>query len=96
MATNSEKVYLVWSNEHGAWWGHNQCGYNAHVKDAGRYSLEEAIRCCDRRSWGGNWRVPPELPIHVDAANALERVETLPTTPSPDPPEQLEELDPDE
>ena len=34
--------FLIWSMEHGSWWGPNSIGYTPHKKDAGRYSLEEA------------------------------------------------------
>jgi len=40
--------YLVWSNEHLAWWGPGQHGYSRGLNDAGRYSRAEAIDICSR------------------------------------------------
>jgi len=34
--------YLIWSIEHGAWWGPNHRGYTQDVRQAGRYSFEVA------------------------------------------------------
>jgi hypothetical protein len=36
--------FLIWSNEHGAWWGPNGCGYTKRREEAGRYVLFEALR----------------------------------------------------
>lgn len=35
--------WLIWSNEHRAWWAANQCGYTPSRKTAGRYSFAEAL-----------------------------------------------------
>jgi len=35
--------YLIWSNQHRAWWGPNGCGYTTDHAGAGRYSREDAI-----------------------------------------------------
>ena len=45
----SAPTWLVWSNEHGAWWGPNQCHYYTDISAAGRYTLEEAIRITGMR-----------------------------------------------
>jgi hypothetical protein len=37
-----EAGWLIWSNDHGTWWGPNRGGYTRVVKDAGRYTLAEA------------------------------------------------------
>jgi hypothetical protein len=34
--------YLIWSIEHGAWWGPNRTGYTQDIAAAGRYSFEMA------------------------------------------------------
>lgn len=39
-------AYLVWSHEHGAWWGPARQGYKVRLSEAGRYSHEEALRIC--------------------------------------------------
>lgn len=40
------KVWLVWSNEHQAWWRAGDHGYTIKVHEAGRYTLEDAIERC--------------------------------------------------
>lgn len=37
------KDFMIWSIEHGAWWGPNHAGYVSDPKEAGRYSFDEAI-----------------------------------------------------
>lgn len=37
------KDFLIWSIEHGAWWRAEHGGYTEDVKEAGRYSFDEAI-----------------------------------------------------
>lgn len=40
------KQFLIWSNEHGAWWRANSCGYTTAVAGAGVYTKEEAEKIC--------------------------------------------------
>ena len=41
----SDKVeYLIWSGEHNAYWMPDASGYSCRIRDAGRYSLEDAKR----------------------------------------------------
>lgn len=56
----SGAVWLVWSNEHSAWWGPNASGYYTDIEAAGRYDLNGALRCCASRSRGS---VPPEIMV---------------------------------
>lgn len=61
------EVYLVWSNEHRAWWRPNRMGYTNSTKAAGRYSRQEALEIS---RWGRDgWRqhdvLPDELPIRL-------------------------------
>ena len=57
--------YLIWSNEHRAWWRPNSRGYTLQLEKAGRYSRDEALKHCRVRD-----QVPgepmPELPIRED------------------------------
>lgn len=65
-------AYLIWSNEHRAWWRPNSAGYTIQVADAGRYSLGEALSIC--RTARDGWRhgeVPPEVPIREEDALTL-------------------------
>ena len=36
--------FLIWSEEHQAWWRANSCGYTTSIRQAGRYPEEEAKR----------------------------------------------------
>lgn len=59
-------VYLIWSNEHQAWWGPDRCGYVRAVTQAGRYSRSEAIEICKRAIPGtaAGIGMLPEIPVH--------------------------------
>ena len=41
-----KNTWLIWSNEHDAWWGPNSNGDIGSRADAGRYTLEEATEIC--------------------------------------------------
>jgi predicted phosphohydrolase len=57
--------YLVWSNQHRAWWRPNSHGYTDNVKRAGIYSRAEAISISfrGRDGWDSPKGVPDELAI---------------------------------
>ena len=38
--------FLVWSNEHHAWWGPQERGYFFNIEQAGRYTHDEADEIC--------------------------------------------------
>lgn len=60
-------AYLIWSNEHRAWWGPNRSGYVARVEDAGRYSYEQAIDICIAAMPGMAYLgMLPELPVRLE------------------------------
>lgn len=51
MTTATEnRVWLVWSNEHSAWWRADAAGYTYKVAEAGRYTEADAIRHCQSRT----------------------------------------------
>lgn len=56
--------YLIWSNEHHAWWRPESRGYTLDVDGAGRYTREETISICAhaRDGWGSK-SVPSEIPV---------------------------------
>ena len=67
------KVWLVWSNEHQAWWGPNRSGYFIDINSAGRYTLAEAVSCAETRSPA---EIPPEVVVpapEIIRALLLER-----------------------
>lgn len=39
--------WLIWSDEHGAWWAPDKAGYTRDLERAGRYSLAEATEICE-------------------------------------------------
>ena len=56
--------YVVWSNEHSAWWGPNRAGYTTHLSVAGRYTREQALKICVGARGGREFnRNPSEVPI---------------------------------
>ncbi len=65
----SMPLWIVWSNEHIAWWGPNQRGYYVDIKSAGRYDYKTALEICGLRepwSWSDDkWpeKNPPEIPV---------------------------------
>jgi hypothetical protein len=59
-----EREWLIWSNEHRAWWEPDRCGYTENVAEAGRYTLIEARAICTQRSWVDARHMPPETMIH--------------------------------
>jgi len=58
LAALLSKGWLVWSNEHSAWWNPERLGYTQRMELAGRYSLKEAEACAEMRSRDV---VPPEV-----------------------------------
>jgi len=69
----SEPRYLIWSNEHRAWWRDNRCGYTTRLAEAGFYTREDALAICTDAH--GGWRLnepPPEIMVlGVDAHEVL-------------------------
>lgn len=59
------EIYLIWSNEHNAWWRPNRNSYTTDISKAGRYSLEMAIEICNGANygWDTDREIPNELPI---------------------------------
>lgn len=57
--------YLIWSNEHRAWWRPNARGYTTFIESAGRYSRDEAIKHSSARDQHRGEPMP-ELPVRED------------------------------
>lgn len=69
-----EGKYLIWSNEHRAWWGPDHRGYVKGVWSAGTYSRDEALAVC-RSALGtaGHLGILAEIPVRLaDVATFLE------------------------
>lgn len=64
--------YLIWSNEHRAWWAPNRCGYTTDVHAAGRYDRDEAISIASHAR-GGWERSRNPYEIAIPEADALEQ-----------------------
>lgn len=62
LASQTAATWLVWSHYHGAWWGANSSGYYTDIDSAGRYTLEDAIANCKKRS-PGEHGIPMEFPV---------------------------------
>lgn len=63
-ADDATAAYLIWSNEHEAWWGPGGYGYTLDIKYAGRYGREYAIQICKRALYGRHKGLSyPELAI---------------------------------
>jgi hypothetical protein len=64
--------YLVWSNEHMAWWGSRRVGYVESLRKAGRYTYEEAMDICVGAAPGAHLIGSlPELPVRESDAVTL-------------------------
>ena len=69
--------YLIWSNEHGAWWRNAGRGYTLDVALAGLYPRDEAINICVQAR--GGWvegKAPPEIPVAFFDAREIERLDS--------------------
>jgi len=42
MSESPFRPFLIWSQEHGAWWKPGRMGYTRSIREAGRYSLAAA------------------------------------------------------
>lgn len=60
-------TYLIWSNEHQAWWGPGRCGYVRGLTQAGRYTRAEALKICKNAVPGtaADLGMLPEIPVHA-------------------------------
>lgn len=64
------RKFLIWSEEHGAWWAPDRWGYTHSIIKAGRYTAEQAINICAHANVGGFNEiaipVPEGVPERVD------------------------------
>jgi hypothetical protein len=59
--------YLVWSNEHMAWWRPDSMGYTRNIANAGTYARSDAMEISQKASSHIDWtrQTPNELPVRV-------------------------------
>lgn len=69
--TEEDPIWLVWSNEHAAWWRPNWRGYTCIIKDAGRYPKRVADQICREANYGG--RVNEVTVLAPEALEAMMR-----------------------
>lgn len=65
MTPDKDQRWMIWSNEHGAWWRRNSHGYTRKVEEAGLYGYDEAKSICFPPSFRGrdtDWP-PPEIMV---------------------------------
>ena len=63
----AEGLYLIWSNEHRAWWAPEECGYVHRVSQAGRYGRGHALAICQRAlGTAGHLKMLAEIQIRVE------------------------------
>lgn len=58
-------LYLIWSNEHRAWWRPDSFGYSPDIRGAGVYSRNEARDICDKATF--DWtHAPNEIVVRME------------------------------
>jgi len=81
----TEPMYLIWSNNNGAWWGPGGHGYRGlDLWHAGRFTREDAIGRCAIRHWPSTPKAtpPPEIlipaPENGGATFTAEQLRAMP------------------
>lgn len=66
--TQQLNEYLIWSNEHNAWWRPNSRGYAVDSTAAGIYSFNEARGICwkGRDGWTKSDVTPDEIMVPLE------------------------------
>ena len=71
---SDDDTYLVWSNEHQAWWGPGFNGYSRKLSQAGRYSRADALGICVRAMPGQADResMLAEIPVRLEDVQEMQ------------------------
>ena len=60
-------MYLIWSNEHTAWWKPRRYGYTNDRSEAGRFALDEALEIVTQANcWTSDSLRPQEAMVPED------------------------------
>lgn len=62
MDIKKDEVWVIWSNEHEAFWRPDSAGYCCDIKGAGRYSFQEAFEICNGANYPSGEHGYPENP----------------------------------
>ena len=67
--------FLIWSEEHGAWWGADHRGYTRSMCQAGLYTRKEARTICHGANMGGRLfnEVAMRAPRTLDSLKAIPK-----------------------
>lgn len=64
--------YVIWSNEHRAWWGPERRGYVTNLAEAGIYGRDEANLIARNAKFGSAPGMPNEIALPVADAEAQQ------------------------
>jgi hypothetical protein len=56
----NKPAWLLWSNDHRAWHRPDACGYTQVLKDAGRFTLERALKVCRANDYRAGSSLDPD------------------------------------
>jgi hypothetical protein len=70
----TDDTYLIWSAEHGAWWGPGRNGYVRRLSDAGHYPRRVAIDICTTAIPGTaeTMGALPEMPVRLEDIEEMQ------------------------
>ena len=82
MAENeTPDLYLIWSNEHGGWWGPGGYGYKKTLAGAGTFTRERAIEICrDALPTAMHIGMISEIPVRLSDVRAFLNGSAVPST----------------
>jgi len=64
------EVYLVWSNEHRAWWQAGGYGYSFGLNQAGRFTRDQALAICRKAiPTAAHLGAIAEIPVRLSDVN---------------------------
>lgn len=78
---------LIWSVEHGQWWGPNECGYVNDPAQAGRYEVASAAEICAKANiacaagYMNEVAIPEKNIVHTRPTHLLDVPEEFGSTP---------------